>query len=603
MHSNLNNNVNLSHAEGMALMKSPDNKTAKNAKSASSKASDEFAAPPNFIKHIIDADIKAGKNDGRVHTRFPPEPNGYLHMGHAKSICLNFGLAQEYRGLCNLRYDDTDPAKEEVEYVESIKQDVRWLGFDWQDRQYYASDYFEQLFEFAVQLIKKGNAYVDSLSADEIREYRGTLTEPGKNSPYRERSIEENLDLFERMRAGEYEEGQHVLRAKIDMASPNMLMRDPTLYRVKKVPHYRTGGMWVIYPMYDFTHCLSDSIEGITHSICTLEFEINRELYDWVLDQLEVYHPQQIEFARLNLNYTVLSKRKLIRLVEEGHVDSWDDPRMPTISGLRRRGYTSESIRNFCERIGVAKADSMVDIALLEYCIRERLNKIAPRMMGVLRPLKVIIDNYPEDQVEELDAINNPEDPDMGTRKIPFSRELYIEQDDFMEEPPKKFFRLAPGREVRLRYAYFITCVDVVKDPATGDVIELHCTYDPQTRGGDAPDGRRVKGTLHWVSASHAVTAEVRLYEHLFLKENPNEVEDGKDFTDYINPNSLKKLTNCMVEPGLAASRPGDRFQFERLGYFCVDAKDSAEGSLVFNRTVTLRDTWAKILRAQQQKK
>jgi glutaminyl-tRNA synthetase len=575
-------------------MNSPDIKT--------SKAAGEFAPPPNFIKHIIDADIEAGKNDGRVHTRFPPEPNGYLHMGHAKSICLNFGLAEEYRGLCNLRYDDTDPAKEEVEYVESIKQDVRWLGFDWQDRQYYASDYFEQLFEFAVQLIKKGNAYVDSLSADEIREYRGTLTEPGKNSPYRERSIEENLDLFERMRAGEYEEGQHVLRAKIDMASPNMLMRDPTLYRIKKVPHYRTEGMWVIYPMYDFTHCLSDSIEGITHSICTLEFEINRELYDWVLDQLEVYHPQQIEFARLNLNYTVLSKRKLIRLVEGGYTDSWDDPRMPTISGLRRRGYTAESIRNFCDRIGVAKADSMVDIALLEYCIREHLNKIAPRVMGVLRPLKVIIDNYPEDQVEELDAINNPEDPDMGTRKIPFSRELYIEQDDFMEEPPKKFFRLAPGREVRLRYAYFITCVDVVKDPATGDVTELHCTYDPQTRGGDAPDGRRAKGTLHWVSASHAVQAEVRLYEHLFLKENPNEVEDGKDFTDYINPNSLKKLTNCMVEPGLAASGPGDRFQFERLGYFCIDAKDSAEGSLVFNRTVTLRDTWARILKAQQQK-
>ena len=584
-------------------MKSPDNKASKNAKAAASKSSGEVAPPPNFIKHIIDADIEAGKNDGRVHTRFPPEPNGYLHMGHAKSICLNFGLAEEYRGLCNLRYDDTDPAKEELEYVESIKQDVRWLGFDWQDRQYYASDYFEQLFEFAVQLIKKGKAYVDSLSADEIREYRGTLTEPGKNSPYRERSIEENLDLFERMRAGEYEEGQHVLRAKIDMASPNMLMRDPTLYRVKKVPHYRTAGMWVIYPMYDFTHCLSDSIEGITHSICTLEFEINRELYDWVLDQLDVYHPHQIEFARLNLNYTVLSKRKLIRLVEEGHVDSWDDPRMPTISGLRRRGYTSESIRNFCERIGVAKADSMVDIALLEYCIREHLNKIAPRMMGVLRPLKVIIDNYPEDQLEELDAINNPEDPDMGTRKIPFSRELYIEQDDFMEEPPKKFFRLAPGREVRLRYAYFITCVDVVKDPATGDVIELHCIYDPQTRGGDAPDGRRVKGTLHWVSASHAVAAEVRLYEHLFLKENPNEVDDGKDFTDYINPNSLKKLANCMVEPGLAASGPGDRFQFERLGYFCVDAKDSAEGSLVLNRTVTLRDTWARILKAQQQKK
>ncbi len=567
------------------------------------KTTGEFTPPPNFIKHIIDEDIKAGKNDGRIHTRLPPEPNGYLHIGHAKAICLNFGIAEEYGGLCNLRYDDTDPAKEEVEYVESIKQDVRWLGFDWQDREYYASDYFEQLFEFVVQIIKKGNAYVDSLSSDQVREYRGTLTQPGKNSPYRERTIEENLDLFERMRAGEYDEGEHVLRAKIDMASPNMLMRDPTLYRVKKVPHYRTAGMWVIYPMYDFTHCLSDSIEGITHSICTLEFEINRELYDWVLDQLEVYHPQQIEFARLNLNYTVLSKRKLIRLVEEGHVDSWDDPRMPTISGLRRRGYTPESIRNFCERIGVAKADSMVDIALLEYCIREDLNKIAPRVMGVLRPLKVIIDNYPEDQVEELDAINNPEDPDMGTRKIPFSRELYIEQDDFMEEPPKKFFRLAPGREVRLRYAYFITCVDMVKDPATGEVIELHCTYDPQTRGGDAPDGRKVKGTLHWVSASHAATAEVRLYEHLFLKENPNEVEDGKDFTDYINPNSLKKLTNCMVEPGLAASGPGNRYQFERLGYFCVDAKDSKEGSLVFNRTVTLRDTWAKILKAQQQKK
>ena len=583
-------------------MKSPDNKTTKGSKSVSAKNSSEFVTPPNFIKHIIDEDIKAGKNDGRVHTRFPPEPNGYLHIGHAKSICLNFGLAEEYGGLCNLRFDDTDPAKEEVEYVESIRQDVRWLGFDWQNRQYYASDYFEQLFEFAVQLIKKGKAYVDSLSSDQIREYRGTLTKPGKNSPYRERTIEENLDLFERMRDGEFDEGEHVLRAKIDMASPNMLMRDPTLYRIKKVPHYRTAGMWVIYPMYDFTHCLSDSIEGITHSICTLEFEINRELYDWVLDQLDVYHPQQIEFARLNLNYTVLSKRKLIHLVEEGHVEGWDDPRMPTISGFRRRGYTPESIRNFCERIGVAKADSMVDIALLEYCIREHLNKIAPRVMGVLRPLKLIIENYPEGQVEELEAINNPEDPAMGTRKLPFSRELYIEQDDFMEEPPKKFFRLAPGREVRLRYAYFITCTDVIKDPATGQVTELRCTYDPQTRGGDAPDGRRVKGTLHWVSASHAVAAEVRLYEHLFLKENPSEVEEGKDFTDYINPNSLKKLGNCMVEPGLAASRPGDRYQFERLGYFCVDTKDTKAGSLKFNRTTTLRDTWAKILKAQLQK-
>jgi len=586
----------------MALMKSTDNQAAQSAKPASPKNNGEFAPPPNFIKYIIDEDLKAGKNDGRVHTRFPPEPNGYLHIGHAKSICLNFGLAEEYRGVCNLRFDDTDPAKEEVEYVESIKQDVRWLGFDWQDREYYASDYFEQLFEYAIQLIKKGKAYVDSLSSDQIREYRGSLTQPGKNSPYRERTIEENLDMFERMRAGEYKEGEHVLRAKIDMTSPNMLMRDPTLYRIKKIPHYRTGGMWVIYPMYDFTHCLSDSIEGITHSICTLEFEINRELYDWVLDRLEVYHPQQIEFARLNLNYTVLSKRKLIRLVEENHVDGWDDPRMPTISGLRRRGYTPESIRHFCERIGVAKADSMVDIALLEYCIREHLNKIAPRVMGVLRPLKIIIDNYPVDQVEELDAINNPEDPDMGTRKIPFSRELYIEQDDFMEEPPKKFFRLAPGREVRLRYAYFITCVDAVKDPETGEVTELHCTYDPLTRGGDAPDGRKVKGTLHWVSASHALAVQVRLYDHLFLKENPNEVEEGKDFSDYINTNSLKKLTNCMVEPGLATAAPGDRFQFERLGYFCVDTEDSKAGDLVFNRTVTLRDTWAKILKAQQHK-
>ena len=568
-----------------------------------SKAAGEFTPPANFIKHIIDADIKAGKNDGRVHTRFLPEPNGYLHIGHAKSICLNFGLAEEYRGLCNLRYDDTDPAKEEVEYVESIKQDVRWLGFDWQDREHYASDYFEQLFEFGIQLIKRGKAYVDSLGADEIREYRGTLTEPGKNSPYRERSIEENLDLFERMRAGEYEEGAHVLRAKIDMASPNMLMRDPTLYRIKRVPHYRTAGMWVVYPMYDFTHCLSDSIEGITHSICTLEFEINRELYDWVLDQLDVYHPQQIEFARLNLSHTILSKRKLIRLVEEGHVKSWDDPRMPTISGLRRRGYTPKSVRNFCDRIGVAKADSMVDMALLEYCIREDLNKITPRVMGVLRPLKVIIDNYPENEVEELDAINNPEDASMGTRKVPFSRELYIEQDDFMEDPPRKFFRLAPGREVRLRYAYFITCVDVVKDPKTGKIIELHCTYDPETRGGDAPDGRKVKGTLHWVSAPHAASAEVRLYEHFFVKQNPNDVEESKDFTDYINPNSLEILSNCMLEPSLSEAIPGSRYQFERLGYFCVDLKDSKNGSLVFNRTVTLRDTWAKILKAQQQKK
>ncbi len=562
----------------------------------------EAAPASNFVKHIIEEDLKAGKNDGRIHTRFPPEPNGYLHIGHAKSICLNFGLAGDYNGLCNLRFDDTDPSKEEVEYVDSIKSDVRWLGFDWEERQYYASDYFEQLFEYAVQLIKSGNAYVDSLSAEQIRQYRGTLTEPGKNSPYRERSIEENLDLFERMRAGEFAEGEHVLRAKIDMASPNMLMRDPTLYRIKKVPHYRTAGMWVIYPMYDFTHCLSDSIERITHSVCTLEFEINRELYDWVLDKLEVYHPQQIEFARLNLSHTVLSKRKLIRLVEQGHVTAWDDPRMPSISGLRRRGYTPEAMRNFCERIGVAKADSMVDMALLEYCIREDLNKIVPRVMGVLNPLKVVIENYPEDKEEQLEAINNPEDATMGTRKIPFSRVLYIERDDFMEDPPKKFFRLAPGREVRLRYAYFVTCVDVVKDPDSGEIIELRCTYDPETRGGDAPDGRKVKGTLHWVSAKHAIPAEVRLYNHLFVKENPNDTEEGKEFTDYLNPASLEILTECKLEPGLAKAAPGTRFQFERLGYFCVDSKDSSNDAPIFNRTVTLRDTWAKILKSQQKK-
>ena len=555
---------------------------------------------PNFIKHIIDEDLKAGKNDGRVHTRFPPEPNGYLHIGHAKSICLNFGLAEQYNGLCNLRYDDTDPSKEEIEYVDSIKKDVRWLGYGWGDREYYASNYFEQLFEYAVQLIKAGKAYVDSLSADEIRQYRGTLTAPGKNSPYRERSIEDNLDLFQRMRAGEFKDGEHVLRAKINMASPNIIMRDPTLYRIKHVSHYRTGKMWCIYPMYDFTHCLSDSIEGITHSNCTLEFESNRELYDWVLDNLEVFHPRQIEFARLNLSFTVLSKRKLIRLVEEGHVDGWDDPRLPTISGVRRRGYPPEALRNFCDRIGVAKADSMVDMALLEYCVRENLNKTAPRVLGVLHPLKVIIDNYPADDVEELEAINNPGDPSAGTRKVPFSRELYIERDDFMQDPPKKFFRLAPGREVRLRYAYFITCVDAVKDPATGEIVELHCTYDPATRGGDAPDGRKVKGTLHWVSAKHAIDARVRLYDHLFTKENPNEVEEGKEFTAYLNPNSLEVLNDCKLEPSLADAAPASHCQFERLGYFCADAKDSTPDALVFNRTVTLRDTWAKILKAQK---
>jgi glutaminyl-tRNA synthetase len=572
-------------------MKNPD----KNAENST-----ESSSSTNFIKYIIEADLQAGKNDGRVHTRFPPEPNGYLHIGHAKSICLNFGLARDYKGLCNLRYDDTDPSKESIEYVDSIKEDVRWMGFDWEDREYYASNYFEQLFEYAVQLIKAGKAYVDSLSAEEIREYRGTLTAPGKNSPYRGRSIEENLDLFERMRAGEFKDGEHVLRAKIDMAAPNIIMRDPTLYRIKHVAHYRTGNMWCIYPMYDFTHCLSDSIEGITHSNCTLEFESNRELYDWVLDNLEVFHPQQIEFARLNLSFTVLSKRKLIRLVEEGHVDGWDDPRMPTISGVRRRGYPPGAIRNFCDRIGVAKADSMVDMALLEYCVRENLNTTAPRLMGVLRPLKVVIDNYPADEEEELEAINNPGDPSAGTRKVPFARELYIERDDFMEDPPRKFFRLAPGREVRLRYAYFITCVDVVKDPATGELTELHCTYDPATRGGDAPDGRKVKGTLHWVSAKHAVNARVRLYNSLFTKENPNEVEEGQDFTAYLNPDSEEVLKDCKLEPALAVLAPGSSCQFERLGYFCVDSRISTPTAPVFNRTVTLRDTWAKILKAQR---
>jgi glutaminyl-tRNA synthetase len=566
-------------------------------------ATTESAPPTNFIRQIIAEDLKTNKHDGRVRTRFPPEPNGYLHIGHAKSICLNFGIADENKdGLSNLRFDDTNPSKEEVEYVESIQADVKWLGFDWEDRLFFASDYFEQLYQYAVQLIKGGKAFVCSLSPEEIREYRGTLTEPGRESPYRTRPIEENLDLFERMRAGEFDDGAHVLRAKIDMASPNMLMRDPALYRIKKVPHHRTGYQWCIYPMYDFAHCLSDSIEGITHSICTLEFEINRQLYDWILDELNVdCHPQQIEFARLNLNYTMLSKRKLVELVDGGYVSGWDDPRMPTLSGLRRRGYTPESIRNFCERIGVAKRDSVVDIALLEYSIREYLNKRAPRVMGVLRPLRVVIDNYPEDQVEALDALNNPEDESMGWRKVPFSRVLYIEQDDFREDPPKKFFRLAPGREVRLRYAYYITCVDVVKDEASGQVVELRCTYDPKTRGGSSPDGRKVKATLHWVSAAHAITAEARLYDHLFVKENPDEEKDV-DFKTYLNPNSLEILP-FFVEPSLAGAEPGSKYQFERIGYFCVDPADSCDDSLVFNRTVTLRDTWARIQKAQQQKR
>ena len=556
----------------------------------------EASAPTNFIKQIVAADVAAGRNGGRVVTRFPPEPNGYLHLGHAKSICLNFGLAAEFGGTTHVRFDDTDPAKESMEYVASIEEDVRWLGFDWKDKRFFASDYFEKLHDFAVQLIRAGKAYVDHLSADEIRDYRGTLTTPGRNSPWRERSIEENLDLFRRMRAGEFKDGECVLRAKIDMAAPNIVMRDPTLYRIKHVSHYRTGGTWCIYPMYDFTHCLSDMIEGITHSVCTLEFENNRELYDWVLDTLKTpCHPQQIEFARLNLNYTVLSKRKLIELVEKGIVTGWDDPRMPTLSGYRRRGYTPEAIRAFCERIGVARADSTVDIGLMEHCLREDLNRRAPRAMAVLRPLKVTLVNYPEGRAEELEAVNNPEDPAAGTRKVPFGREIYIEREDFMEDPPKKFFRLAPGREVRLRYAYFIKCVEVVKDPDTGEVTELRCTYDPATRGGDAPDGRKVQGTLHWVSAAHAATAEVRLYEHLFTRENPNDVEGGRHFTDYVNPGSLEVLRGCRLEPSLAAAAPGSRFQFERMGYFCADLKDSQPGRPVFNRAVTLRDTWAKI--------
>jgi len=559
------------------------------------------SAPVNFIRNIISEDLAANKHNGKVATRFPPEPNGYLHIGHAKSICLNFGIAAEHPGAtCNLRFDDTNPGKEEVEYVDSIQEDVRWLGFDWDDRLFFTSDYFERLYEYALQLIKTGKAYVCDLSPEEVRKYRGTLTEAGQNSPFRDRSVAENMDLFERMRAGEFEDGSRVLRARIDMASPNFIMRDPTLYRIRRADHHRTGSKWCIYPMYDFAHGLSDSIEGITHSICTLEFENNRELYDWLLDNIEVEcHPQQIEFARLNLSYTVLSKRKLVELVNEGHVTGWDDPRMPTLSGLRRRGYTPLSIRNFCERIGVARRDSMVDMALLEYCVREDLNKHAPRVMGVLRPLKVVITNYPGDAAEELDAVNNPGDPAMGSRKVPFSRVLYIEKDDFMEDPPKKFFRLAPGREVRLRYAFFIKCMDVIKDEKSEEIIELHCTYDPATRGGDAPDGRKVKATLHWVSADHAMKAEVRLYNQLFTRENPNEVQEGESFKMFLNPESLE-TTTAYVEPSLADALPGSTFQFERLGYFCVDTRDSTPEAMVFNRTVTLRDTWAKIQKAQK---
>jgi len=552
----------------------------------------------NFIRDIIDEDLRAGKNQGRVQTRFPPEPNGYLHIGHAKSICLNFGLAADYNGNCNLRFDDTNPETEEVDYVRSIKEDIRWLGFDWEEREFYASDYFEKLYAFAEDLIRKGLAYVCDLSAEEVTEHRGTLTKPGKESPYRNRPIEENLGLFRRMRAGEFPDGSKTLRAKIDMAHPNLLMRDPILYRIRRAHHYRRGDAWCIYATYDWAHGQSDSIEGITHSICTLEFEVHRPLYDWFLVNLGIHRPQQIEFARLNLSHAVLSKRKLLELVRDKYVSSWDDPRMPTISGLRRRGFTPSSIRRFCDEIGVAKANSIVDMALLENCIREELNKTAPRAMAVLRPLRVVILNYPEGQVEDLECVNNPEDAAMGTRKVPFSREIYIERDDFLENPPKKFFRLSPGREVRLRYAYFITCVEVKKDPATGEIAEIHCTYDPATRGGDSPDGRSPKATVHWVSAAHAVPGEVRLYDTLFTKRDPGEVEEGADWKSNLNPKSLEVLRDSKLEPFLKKAKPGDRFQFERLGYFSVDLKNSSADRPVFNRTVTLRDTWARITKS-----
>lgn len=549
----------------------------------------------NFIRDIINKDLEEGKNKGRVHTRFPPEPNGYLHIGHAKSICLNYGLALDYKGKFNLRFDDTNPCAEEQEYVDSITEDVKWLGADYKDRLFFASDYFGKMYEYAIELIKKGKAYVCDQTLEEVREYRGSITEPGKNSPYRDRSAEENLDLFERMSKGEFPDGAKTLRAKIDMAHPNLLMRDPVMYRILHEEHHRTGSTWCIYPMYDWAHGLEDSIEEITHSICTLEFETHRQLYDWFLDTLGVYHPQQIEFARLNLSNTVLSKRKLLELVKDKHVSGWDDPRMPTISGLRRRGYTSESIRDFCDQIGVAKMNSIVDINVLENAIREEQNKRAMRVMAVLSPLKVVITNYPEGKTEQLEAINNPEDPSMGSRKIPFSKIVYIERDDFLEEAPKKFFRLSPGKEVRLRYAYFIKCEEVIKDKATGEVVELRCTYDPETKGGDSPDGRKVKGTIHWVSAGHAYQAEVRLYYHLFTERDPSKAEEGGDFTSSLNPNSLKTLTLCQLEPSLKEAKGGMRYQFERLGYFFVDPVESKPGKPVFNRTVSLRDTWAKV--------
>ena len=554
----------------------------------------------NFIRDIINEDLHTNKYSGRVHTRFPPEPNGYLHIGHAKSICLNFGIAADYGGLCNLRFDDTNPTKEEVEYVESIKDNIRWLGFSWDEREFYASDYFEQMYQYAVQLIQSGNAYVCDLSADKIREYRGTLTAPGKESPYRNRPVEENLDLFQRMRAGEFDEGSRVLRAKIDMASPNLNMRDSVMYRILKASHHRTGDEWCIYPMYDYAHCVSDSIEGITHSICTLEFEDHRPLYDWFLDQLRVYHPQQIEFARLNLTYTVMSKRKLLKLVEEGHVSGWDDPRMPTLSGMRRRGYTPQAIRKFSERIGVAKNNSVVDVALLEHALREDLEESTIRVMVVQNPLRVVIESYPEDKEEEFDVPNYPQNPNRTeTRKVPFSRVVYIEKGDFLENPPKNFFRLAPGREVRLMHAYYITCKEVVKNPQSGEVVELRCTHDPASRGGMSADGRRVQGTLHWVSAAHALDVEVRLYDHLFTRPNPDEVEEGSGFLENMNPNSLEVLSGCKADPYLADVVPGSSYQFIRTGYYCLDGVDSTKDKLVFNRTVALRDTWAKIQQRQ----
>jgi glutaminyl-tRNA synthetase len=550
----------------------------------------------NFIRNIINDDLKNNKNDGRVHTRFPPEPNGYLHIGHAKSICLNFGIAQDYQGgICNLRFDDTNPEKEDVEYTDSIQNDVKWLGFDWEHRLYFSSDYFEKLFEFAKQLIRADKAYVDHLTVEEIREYRGALTKPGKESPHRSRSVEENLDLFDRMRAGEFNEGECLLRAKIDMASPNMNMRDPAVYRIKKASHHRTGDEWCIYPMYDYTHCVSDALEGITHSLCTLEFEDHRPLYDWFLDQLPIEcHPQQIEFARLNLSYTVTSKRKLNELVVEGQVSSWDDPRLPTIVGMRRRGYTPEAIRDFCSRIGVTKTDTIIDVGVLENCVREDLDKRTRRVLAVLDPLKVVIENYPEGEEELLDAPYHPNDPDMGKRQLPFSKVLFIEKNDFMEDPPKKFFRLGPGREVRLRYAYFITCTDVIKNDA-GEVIELRCTYDPETKGGNAPDGRKVKGTMHWVSAEHALKTEVRLYDRLFNDPKPDSNKHEQDWKSFLNPDSMTILDNAYLEPSLIDAKSEDIYQFERTGYFCVDNKDSLDGKPIFNRTVTLRDSWAKL--------